>query len=54
MNPIGYEVADRGREVDDINFIELNSIDDKFLDYDHFPHHSFFVDEDVFHYDVFD
>ena len=54
VNPIGYEVADQGREVNDINFLELNSIDEKFIDYDDFPHHSFFVDEDVFHYDVFD
>ena len=55
VNPIGYEVADQGREVDDINFIELNSINEKFIDHDHFPHHSFFVvDEDVFLYDVFD
>ena len=55
VNPIGYEVADQGKEVDDISFVELEIIDehDNFIEHDHSPH-SFFDNDDLFYYDVFD
>lgn len=41
--------------MDDISFVELEIIDehDNFIEHDHSPH-SFFDNDDLFYYDVFD